>query len=257
MEALLCGCMAWAPRNAHYYRQLWTAHHKLLLRVIGYRRIHGTYRHMSYAKALKKTRSQSVKATIRQRRLLFARALARQGDKRLPKRLLFAGKLEGGPGQPAQHWQKSLRDDFKAFRALHGSTPTDRQTFGVDRVVWTDAARKEEGVPLYAGVLLGAGRFMVSWHKGQEEASRLREVNRAAKALLANQKTNLEEGGGERERESKCRRGAINSSYSSSYSEWFSYSTTQLPSWSDGVGSTSFLGFSCPHLLFGFLNLLL
>ena len=121
MEALLYGCMTWAPLNAHY-RKLRTTHHKLLLRVIGYHRVHGTYRKMSYAKALKKTESQSVEATIRQRRLLFAGALARQGDKRLPKRLLFTERLEGGedpgPGQSAQHWQKSLRDDFKAFGAL-------------------------------------------------------------------------------------------------------------------------------------------
>ena len=98
MEAPLYGCMAWAQSNAHC-RQLRTTHHKLLLRVIGCRRVHGTYLKMSYAKALKKTWSQSVEATIRQRRLLFAEALARQGDKRLPKRLLFAGRLEGG-GDP-------------------------------------------------------------------------------------------------------------------------------------------------------------
>ena len=54
MEALLYGYMTWAPRNAHY-RQLRTTHHKLLLRVIGYHRVHGTHRKMSYAKALKKT----------------------------------------------------------------------------------------------------------------------------------------------------------------------------------------------------------
>ena len=122
-----------------------------------------------------------MEATIRQRRLLFAGALARQGDKRLPKRLLFAERLEGGedPG-PAQHWQKSLRDDFKAFGALHGSMPTDRRTFGADRLVWAEAARKGEGVPWYTGVLLGAERFMASWHKSEEEASKLREVNRAA-----------------------------------------------------------------------------
>ena len=125
-----------------------------------------------------------MEATIRQRQLLFAGALARQGDKRLPKRPLFAEKLEGGedpgPGQPAQHWQKSLRENFKAFGALHGSTPTDRRTFGVGRLVWTEAARKEEGVPGYTGVLVGAERIMASWHKSEEEASKLREVNRAA-----------------------------------------------------------------------------
>ena len=85
-----------------------------------------------------------------------------------------------GPGQPAQHWQKSLRDDSMAFGALYGSTPTDRRTFGVDRLVWTEAARKGEGVPWYTGVLLGAERFMASWHKSEGEASKLREVNRAA-----------------------------------------------------------------------------
>ena len=93
-----------------------------------------------------------MEATTRQRRLLFAGALARRGDKRLPKRLSFAGRLEGGedpgPGQPAQHyWHKSLRDDFKAFGALHGSTPADRWTFEVDRLIWTDAVRREYGVP--------------------------------------------------------------------------------------------------------------
>ena len=95
MEALLYGCMTWAPRNAHY-QQLRTTHHKLLLRVIGYHRVHGTYRNMSYAKALKKTGSQSVEATVRQRRLLFAGALSKQGDKRLRKQLLFAERLERG-----------------------------------------------------------------------------------------------------------------------------------------------------------------
>ena len=149
VEALLYMCMTWASRHAHY-RYLRTMHHKLRLRVIGYSRIHGTYRQMLYAEALKKTGSQSVEATTRQRRLLFTRALGRQGDKRLPKRLLFAGRLEGGedPG-PGQH----SRDDFKAFGALHGSTLTYQRTFGVDRLVWTDAARKEEEIPWYTGVL--------------------------------------------------------------------------------------------------------
>ena len=94
MEARLYGCMTWAPRNAHYWK-LRTTHNKHLLRVIGCYRIHGTYRQISYAKALKKPGSQSVEATIHQRLLLFAGASAREGDKRLPKRLLFAGRLDG------------------------------------------------------------------------------------------------------------------------------------------------------------------
>ena len=94
MEALLYGCMTWAPRRDHY-RLLRRAHHRLLLRVIGYRRERGTYRQLSYAQTLKKTGCQSVEATIRQRRLLFAGAMARQPAGRLPKRLMD-GKLVGG-----------------------------------------------------------------------------------------------------------------------------------------------------------------
>ena len=162
MEALLYGCMTWAPRNAHY-RQLRTTHHELLLRVIRYHRVHGTYRKMSYAKALKKTGSQSVEATFRRRRLLFAGALARQGDKRLSKRLLFAERLEGGgdpgPGQPVKHWQKSLRDDFKAFGALHGSTPVDRRTFRVDRLVWTEGGAQGGGSAVVHRGPVGGGEI--------------------------------------------------------------------------------------------------
>ena len=53
MEALLYECMTWEPRRDHY-RLLRRTHHGLLLRVIGYRREHGTYRQLSYAHALKK-----------------------------------------------------------------------------------------------------------------------------------------------------------------------------------------------------------
>ena len=107
MAALLYGCMTWAPRRDHYrllrrtrHRLLRRTHYRLLLRVIGYRRERGTYRQLLYAQALKKTGCQSVEATIRQRRLLFAGAMARQPAGRLPKRLMD-GKLVGGedPGK--------------------------------------------------------------------------------------------------------------------------------------------------------------
>ena len=39
-------------------------------------------------------------------------------------------------------------------------------------------------MPWYIGVLLGAERFMASLHKSEEEANRIREVNREAKELL-------------------------------------------------------------------------
>ena len=119
-----------------------------------------------------------MEATICQQRLLFAGALARQGDKRLPKRLLFAERLEGGedpgPGQLAQHWQKSLRDDFKAFGVLHGSTPTDRRrTFGPDKLVWTEAARKGEGVPWCRGTQGFCWGRRDLWRRGTRAKKRL------------------------------------------------------------------------------------
>lgn len=105
VEALLYGCMTWSPRRDHC-RLLQTTHHQLLLRVIGYRRERGTYRQLSYARALKRVGCQSVEATVRQRRLLFAGAVARQPDGRLPKRLMF-GELVGGEdpgrGSPEQN----------------------------------------------------------------------------------------------------------------------------------------------------------
>ena len=101
---------------------LWTTHHRLLLRIIGFKREHGSYRQLSYAQALKRTGSESVEATVRRRRLLFAGAIARQPDHRLPKRLLF-GRLAGGEnpgvGRPEQDWLRCLVEDFEAFGANH------------------------------------------------------------------------------------------------------------------------------------------
>eukprot|EP00903_Cladosiphon_okamuranus_P022383 g20587.t1 len=73
---------------------------QLLLRVIGHLRKRGTHRQLSYTQALKRVVCQSVEATIRQRRLFFAGAVARQPDKRLLQRLMF-GELAGGekPGK--------------------------------------------------------------------------------------------------------------------------------------------------------------
>ncbi|CAB1113911.1 unnamed protein product [Ectocarpus sp. CCAP 1310/34] len=180
VAALLYGCMTWSPRRDHY-RLLQTTHHRLLLRVIGYRRKGGTYRQLSYAQALKRVGCQSVEATVRQRRLLFAGAVARQPDGRLPKRLMF-GELVGGedPGQgnPEQNWLTCLKDDMKMFEARYGSTTDKPSVFGVPKLVWSEAAKVEGGVPWHAGVLQGAERFTASWHKGKEKASRQRAIKR-------------------------------------------------------------------------------
>ena len=180
MEALLYRCMTWAPRRDHY-RFLRRTHHQLLLRLIGYRRERSTYRQLSYAQALKKTGCQSVEDTIRQRRLLFAGAMATQPAGRLPKRLMD-GKLVGGEdsgkGRPEQNWMGCLKDDFQAFGATDGSTVDNRLTFGGKRAVWTLAAKMDDGAPWHKEVLQGAEKVMTSWHKEEEEASRRRATKR-------------------------------------------------------------------------------
>eukprot|EP00752_Nemacystus_decipiens_P010711 g9538.t3 len=180
VEALLYGCVTWSPRRDHY-RLLRTTHHQLLLRVIGHRRERGTHRQLSYAQALKRTGCQSVEATIRQRRLLFAGAVARQPDKRLPKRLMF-GELTGGEkpgkGSPEQNWLTCLKDDLRVFGATHGSTDDAPCVFGVPKLVWSEAAKVDGGVTWHTGVLQGAERFMAAWHKDEEEASLQRAIKR-------------------------------------------------------------------------------
>ena len=155
MEALLYGSMTWAPRRDHY-RLLRRTHHRLFLRVIGYRRERGTYRQLTYAQAFKEIGCQRVEATIRQRRLVFAGAMARQPAGRLPKRLM-GGKLVGGKdpgkGRPEQDRMDFLKDDFQAFGATDGSTVDNRFTFGVDRAVWTLATKMDDGAPWHKGVL--------------------------------------------------------------------------------------------------------
>ena len=180
MEALLYGCMARAPRCDHY-RLLRRTHHRPFLRVIGYRRERGTNQQLLYAQALKKTGYQNVEAIIRQRRLLFAGAMTRQPAGRLPKRLMDGKLVRGedpGKGRPEQNWMDYLKDDFQAFGATDGSTVDNRLTFGVDRAVWTLAAKMDDGAPWHKGVLQGAEKIMTSWHKEEEEASRRRAIKR-------------------------------------------------------------------------------
>ena len=88
---------------------------------------------LSHAKALKKTRFESVKTTIRERRLFFAGAVARQNERRLPIRVML-GKMTGGEGQrPSGYpksWHRCLLDDLKAFDDTEGSTEHSKLFLG-------------------------------------------------------------------------------------------------------------------------------
>ena len=88
VEALLYGCVTWTPLKGHCAK-LRTTHHRMLLRILG-----------AWCKWPNK-RMESIDATVRTRRLLWAGALLRMGDHRLPKRVM-SGELENagkrGPG---------------------------------------------------------------------------------------------------------------------------------------------------------------
>ena len=82
-----------------------TAHHKLLLRIIGSRRKDRIgYEPLSYREVLERTGSERIDTTIRKRQLGFAGALVRRGGSRLSKRVMFGRLAVQGPkrgGRPA------------------------------------------------------------------------------------------------------------------------------------------------------------
>ena len=85
MEAMLYGCATWTMRSQDL-SSLRTAHHKLLLCIIGFRRTDRTgYKPLSYREVLERTGSERIETTTRKRQLGFAGALVRQGDSRLSK----------------------------------------------------------------------------------------------------------------------------------------------------------------------------
>ena len=65
IETLLCGCVTWTL-SAQRFARLRSAYHRVLLRVVGFqRRQRPDYTTLSYAKALKTTRCESIETTIR------------------------------------------------------------------------------------------------------------------------------------------------------------------------------------------------
>ena len=64
MSTLLYGCATWTLGKEHVAEQR-TAHHRFLLRIIGFQRRQRTDHPMSYAKALKKAQCESVDTMIR------------------------------------------------------------------------------------------------------------------------------------------------------------------------------------------------
>ena len=96
LETRLYGCVTWSPRACHY-DTLRRAHHRFLTRCIGWRKHNRADHPISYLDTLVKTGSESIEATLRRKRILRARFVARMEDTRLPKCVMF-GEMVGGAG---------------------------------------------------------------------------------------------------------------------------------------------------------------
>ena len=94
METLLYGCVTWTLGEEHF-ADLRSAHHNLLLRIIGFQRRQRIDHLMSYAKVVKTSQCESVGMTIRKQRLPFAGAVQRTTNERLPH-LVMLGTLPVG-----------------------------------------------------------------------------------------------------------------------------------------------------------------
>ena len=89
----------------------------MLLQCVGWRKRKHEDHMLSYANALFKTDSESVETAVRRRRILFAGFVARMGEERLPRSVMFGEMLGGNGYSGGQEWDlmKDLGEDLKAF----------------------------------------------------------------------------------------------------------------------------------------------
>ena len=145
LETMLYDCITWSPRASHY-DTLRQAHHRLLICCIGWRKHNRADHPISYLDTHIKTGSESIKATLRKRRILFGGFVARMEDTILPKCVMFGELVRGAGcvGGQEKEWMACFLDDLRAF--------------GIKVDQWTTAAQDEGEWRRTAGQ--GAEHFM-------------------------------------------------------------------------------------------------
>ena len=185
MEAMLYGCATWTMRSQNF-SSLRIAHHKLLLRIIGFwRKDRIWYKPLSYREVLERTGSVRIDTRIRKRQLGFAGALVRQGDSRLSKRVMFGRLAVQGPklgGRPTTSWVDCLQKNLEVFGAVpHKGKGRKWVAFGVvakDGRDWMTAAKNVR--MWHRRVERGAEALDSAWRRAYLRKSNvqcLREVN--------------------------------------------------------------------------------
>ena len=148
LETMLYGCVTWSSRACHY-DTLRQANHRFLTRCIGWRRHNRADHPISSMDTLVKAGSESIEATLRRRRILFAGFVARMEDTRLPKYVMF-GEMVGGAGCVGGQqieWMGCFLDDLRAF----GINADQGTTAAQDEGEWRRTAKQ------------GAEHFMAEW----------------------------------------------------------------------------------------------
>ena len=131
VEAILYRCATWTPLKRHYTKHR-TTHHRMLLRILGAWCKSPNKRILSYKDTLQQTECESIETTMHMRKLLWAGALLRMGDHRLPKRVM-SGELENagkrGPGGRRNNGRTALQRIF-GYLALPGTGTLPHLTLG-------------------------------------------------------------------------------------------------------------------------------
>ena len=188
MEAMLYGCATWTMHSQDF-NSLRTAHHKLLLRIIGFRRKDRTgYKTLSYREVLERTGSERIKTTIRKRQLGFAGALVRQDHSRLSKRVMFGRLAVQGPkreGRPATSWVDCLQKNLEAFRAVPRKGKGRKWVAFVvvvkDGRDWMTAAKNVD--KWHRGVERGAEALDSAWRSADLRQSNVQRQREASEVM--------------------------------------------------------------------------
>ena len=172
LEIMLYGCVTWSPRACRY-DTLRQAHHRFLTRCIGWRKHNHADHPISYLDTLIKTGSESIGATLRRRRILFAGFVVRMEDTRLPKCVMF-GELVGGAGCVGRQEKEGMvcfLDDIRAF--------------GINVDQWTAAAQDEREWNAAEEVRAGLRHAVVCPNVTGRTKERIAQSKRARAGSLA------------------------------------------------------------------------
>jgi len=143
----------------------------------GYHRQRGSYHQLPHARALKIVRAHRCHCPRTSPALCGGRC---QLDGRFPMRVMIgflAWVVGGAPWTELAGLPHGWPHGVRSCPRFYGGDP---RTFGVGRIVLELVAKKENGITWHQRVQEVINRLMISWHKGEDKASRVRTAKRDA-----------------------------------------------------------------------------